>query len=69
MRPRCCPRPATGTAVATSSIDTAALEDPAPNCNKDFGAEWKCGNGSAVYSATLSSLTGKNDKLHLSCAN
>jgi hypothetical protein len=51
------------------TIDTSALEDPAPNCGKDFAAEWKCGNGNAVYSAALSSLTGKNDKLHLNCAN
>lgn len=50
-------------------IDTTALEDPAPNCAKDFAAEWKCGNGNAVYSAALSSLTGKNDKLRLSCAS
>jgi hypothetical protein len=51
------------------TIDPAALEDPAPNCSKDFAAEWKCGSGNAVYSAALSSLTGKNDKLHLGCAN
>ncbi len=51
------------------SIDTTALEDPAPNCSKDFAAEWKCGNGNAVYSAALSGLTGKNDKLRLNCAN
>jgi len=51
------------------TIDTAALEDPAPNCSKDFAAEWKCGNGNAVYSAALSSLSGKNDKLRLSCAS
>jgi hypothetical protein len=45
------------------------LDDPAPGCSKDFAAEWKCGNGNAVYSAALSGLTGKNDKLHLSCSN
>jgi hypothetical protein len=50
-------------------IDAAALEDPAPSCSKDFAAEWKCGSGNAVYSAALSGLSGKNDKLHLSCAN
>lgn len=50
-------------------IDTAALADPAPNCSKDFAAEWKCGDSNAVYSAALSSLTGKNDKLHLNCAS
>jgi hypothetical protein len=51
------------------TIDTTVLEDPAPNCSKDFAAEWKCGDGNAVYSAALSSLTGKGDKLRLSCAN
>jgi hypothetical protein len=50
-------------------IDTTALEDPAPNCSKDFAAEWKCGSGNAVYSAALSGLTGKGDKLHLNCAS
>lgn len=49
-------------------IDTATLEDPAPNCSKDFAVEWKCGNGNAVYSAGLSALAGKNDKLRLNCA-
>ncbi len=50
-------------------IDTATLEDLSPNCSKDFAAEWKCGNGNTVYSAALSSLSGKNDKLHLGCSN
>jgi hypothetical protein len=50
------------------TIDTTVLEDPAPGCTKDFAAEWKCGDSNAVYSAALSSLTGKNDKLRLSCA-
>jgi hypothetical protein len=51
------------------TIDAATLEDPAPSCSKDFAAEWKCGTGNAVYSAALSGLTGKNDKLRLNCAN
>lgn len=50
-------------------IDTTTLEDPSPNCSKDFAAEWKCGDSNAVYSASLSSLTGKNDKLRLNCSN
>lgn len=50
------------------TIDTAVLEDPAPNCSKDFAAEWKCGDGNAVYSAALSGLTGKGEKLRLNCA-
>ena len=51
------------------AIDAAALADPAPNCSKDFAAEWKCGESNAVYSAALSSLTGKNDRLRLNCAS
>ena len=51
------------------AIDSAALADPAPNCSKDFAAEWKCGESNAVYSAALSSLTGKNDRLRLNCAS
>ena len=50
-------------------IDTTQLEDPSPSCSKDFAAEWKCGNNSAVYSAALSSLAGKNDKLRLNCSS
>jgi hypothetical protein len=51
------------------AIDAAVLADPAPNCSKDFAAEWKCGDSNAVYSAALSSLTGKNDRLRLNCAS
>jgi hypothetical protein len=50
------------------AVDAAAMEDPAPNCSKDFTAEWKCGSGSTVYSATLPATAGKNEKLHLACA-
>ncbi len=50
------------------TVDTTALQDPAPNCSKDFAAEWKCGSSNVTYSAALSSLTGKGDKLRLSCA-
>lgn len=51
------------------AIDPATLEDPSPNCSKDFAAEWKCGEGNVVYSAALSGLTGKNDRLRLNCSN
>lgn len=45
-----------------------AQEDPAPNCNKDLAAEWKCGNGSSIYAATLPADAAKGEKLHLACA-
>jgi hypothetical protein len=50
------------------AVEASAMEDPAPNCSKDFAAEWKCGSGSTVYSATLPATAGKNEKLHLACA-
>lgn len=49
-------------------IDTTTLEDPAPDCSKDFAAEWKCGDNNAVYSASLPALSGKNDNLRLNCS-
>ena len=51
------------------TVDTTVLEDPSPNCVKDFVAEWKCGENSDIHSAALPGLTGKNDKLRLSCSN
>jgi hypothetical protein len=55
-------------AVCDFAVDATTMEDPAPNCSKDFAAEWKCGSGSTVYSATLPATAGKNEKLHLACA-
>lgn len=49
-------------------LDTSALEDPAPNCAKDLAAEWKCGNGSSVYAATLPADAPKGEKLRIACA-
>ena len=60
-------KPCDGRDSCDVTIDTAALEDPAPNCSKDFAAEWKCGNGNVVFSAALPSLSGKNDVLRLNC--
>jgi hypothetical protein len=50
------------------AVDALTMDDPAPNCSKDFAAEWKCGSGSTVYSATLPATAGKTEKLHLACA-
>lgn len=50
---------------AAEPVDLGAGQE---NCAKDFVAEWKCGNGSTVYSATLPAGAGKGEKLHLECA-
>lgn len=44
------------------------IEGAPAGCARDFAAEWKCGSGSAIYSATFPANAGKNDKLHLECA-
>lgn len=49
------------------NIDSTALEDHSSNCGKDFAAEWVCGNSIVVFSAAISNLNGKNEKLHLNC--
>lgn len=38
------------------------------SCAPDFVAEWKCGSGNAVYSATLPANAAKGEKLHLECS-
>lgn len=44
------------------------IEGAPAGCARDFAAEWKCGTGSAIYSATFPANAGKNDRLHLECA-
>lgn len=50
------------------AVEPVELADAPANCARDFAAEWKCGSGSTVYSATLPATAGKNEKLHLACA-
>lgn len=38
------------------------------SCAADFVAEWKCGSGNTVYSATLPADAAKGEKLHLACS-
>jgi len=47
--------------------DPAELADPAPNCSKDYAAEWKCGTAATVYSATLGAGAPKDEQLRLAC--
>jgi hypothetical protein len=48
-------------------IDASALEDPAPSCDKDYAAEWRCGAGPAVYAASVSGEAGRGGSLTLVC--
>lgn len=50
---------------AAEPVDLGAGQE---NCARDFVAEWKCGSGNTVYSATLPASAAKGEKLHLECA-
>jgi hypothetical protein len=49
--------------------EAATLENPTNNCNSDLAAEWKCGNGSSIYTATLPADASKGEKLRIACSN
>jgi hypothetical protein len=57
-----------GQAVCQYKIDTATLEDAAPNCAKDFTAEWKCGAAATVYAVIMPVGAMQGEQLRLSCA-
>lgn len=57
-----------GKPVCDYAVEPVELENAPANCDRDFAAEWKCGNDSTVYSAILPVSAGKNEKLHLACA-
>jgi hypothetical protein len=56
-----------GQAVCQYKIDTAMLEDAAPNCIKDFAAEWKCGTAANVYAVTIPAGAMQGEHLRLAC--
>jgi hypothetical protein len=57
-----------GRAICDYRIEASALEDPAPKCDKDYAAEWRCGTGSAVYAASVSAEAGRGGSLVLVCS-
>lgn len=54
-----------GQAVCEFAVEPLVLEDAAPECAKDFIAEWKCGAAGTLYAASLP--VGEASRLHLSC--
>jgi hypothetical protein len=58
-----------GRAICDYRIEASVLlEDPAPKCIKDYAAEWRCGAGSAVYSASVSGAAGRGGGVLLVCS-
>ena len=58
-----------GRASCDYRVDASALEDPAPSCDKDYAAEWRCGAGPAVYAASVSGEAGRGGSLTLVCSS
>jgi hypothetical protein len=58
-----------GRASCDYRIDASALEDPAPSCDKDYAAEWRCGAGPAVYATSVSGEAGRGGSLTLACSS
>ena len=57
-----------GRAACDVRIDLSAVEDPAPKCDKDYTAEWKCGTGSVVYTVSMPAGAAQSEPLRLSCS-
>lgn len=57
-----------GQVLCEYKIDSAALEDTAPNCAKNFMAEWKCGSAEAIYAVSVPAGAGRNESLRLACS-
>lgn len=56
-----------GQTLCEYKIDPAALEDTAPNCAKNFTAEWKCGAAETVYAVSMPAGAVRNEPLRLAC--
>lgn len=57
-----------GKSTCDYEVEAVDIENATANCARDFAAEWKCGNGSVVYSAVLpGEAVSKHEKLHLAC--
>lgn len=56
-----------GQTLCEYKIDPAALGDTAPDCAKNFTAEWKCGAGAMVYAVSVPAGAGRGELLRLAC--
>lgn len=61
-------RACNGKASCDYAVTPVAIEGAPAGCAADFAAEWKCGSGAVVYSATLPPAAVPKETLHLACA-
>jgi len=56
-----------GRSACIVAVDAAPGEGASPGCAKDYAAEWKCGTGAGVYTATIPAGAGHGASLTLAC--
>jgi len=56
-----------GRSACSVALDATPAEGATPGCDKDYAAEWKCGSGAGVYSATIPAGAGHGASLTLAC--
>lgn len=61
-------RTCNGRSICNVAIDSAPGEGTTSGCDKDYAAEWKCGAGTAVYTATIPAGAGRGASVTLACA-
>ena len=57
-----------GQTLCEYKIDPAGLEDSAPDCARNFTAEWKCGAGATVYAVSMPAGVVRGEPLRLACS-
>ncbi|MGA8005266.1 MAG: hypothetical protein WCA17_04135, partial [Burkholderiales bacterium] len=58
-----------GRSICNVAIDAAPAEGATSGCDKDYAAEWKCGSGTAVYTATVPAGAKRGASVALACAS
>jgi len=61
-------RTCNGRSTCNVAIDAAPAEGATSGCGRDYAAEWKCGSGTAVYTATVPAGAGRGARVTLACA-
>ncbi|MHB8623076.1 MAG: hypothetical protein ACYC9J_07710 [Sulfuricaulis sp.] len=57
-----------GQSVCDYLINPPGPRDIASNCNKEFRAEWKCGNSAILYAVSVPASPARGEHLHLTCS-
>jgi hypothetical protein len=56
-----------GRGACSVALDAAPADGATPGCEKDYAAEWRCGSGAGVFSATIPAGAGHGARFTLAC--